>query len=136
MDAQSDQDAGFSDAKILIADDNERNAELLEAFVEGLGCRILVSRDGPETLETIRRERPDVVLLDIMMPRMSGYQVCEAVRKDPDLSATPIIMVTALGAVNDVERAMDAGADDFLTKPISRDEVLVRVRSFLSRGRL
>ncbi|MEM7622609.1 MAG: response regulator [Planctomycetota bacterium] len=127
----NEEHPAFSEKSILIADDNARNAELLEAFLDPLGCDIRIASDGAEALRLAREARPDLALLDIMMPEMSGYQVCEAFRADDTLRDVPIIVVTALTEPNDVERSLEAGADDFLTKPIDREELLVRVRAHL-----
>lgn len=121
----------ISSAKVLLVDDNEANLELLRAYLADLRCAILTARDGQEALAQFRGERPDLVLLDIMMPRMSGFQVCEAIRREEGEPRTPVIMVTALNQVADVERALEAGADDFLTKPVDRMELVVRVQSQL-----
>ena len=94
---------------------------------------IRVARDGLEALSSVQASTPDIILLDIMMPRMSGYQVCEQLKKNPDTRDIPIIMVTALNEVGDVERAVDAGADDFLTKPVNRLELITRVKPSTTR---
>jgi two-component system alkaline phosphatase synthesis response regulator PhoP len=116
---------------VLIVDDNEQNLELLNAYLDELGGPIRLAKDGLEALDSVKDAPPDIILLDIMMPRMSGYQVCETLKKNPDTRDIPIIMVTALNEVGDVERAVDSGADDFLTKPVNKLELITRVRSLL-----
>ena len=118
-------------ASVLLVDDHEQNLELLQAYLEELGCSIAMARDGMEAVEAIEKNPPDLVLLDVMMPKLSGYQVCEKIKSDPDTRDIPVIMVTALGEISDVERAVDVGADDFLTKPVHQLELVTRVKSLL-----
>lgn len=125
-----DADA-VSGATVLLVDDHEQNLELLQAYLEELGCRIEMARDGLEAVEHVERTPPDLILLDVMMPKLSGYQVCEKIKSDPETREIPIIMVTALGEISDVERAVDCGADDFLTKPVHQIELVTRVKSLL-----
>lgn len=121
----------LSSSLLLLVDDNEQNLELLLAYLEELPCRVLTARDGIEALETVQSARPNLVLLDVMMPRMSGFQVCARLKQSPATRDIPVVMVTALNEVGDVERAVDSGADDFLTKPVNRLELLTRVRSLV-----
>jgi len=116
---------------VLIADDNPQNVELLQAYLEELGCRVVSAADGQETLKQVASEKPDLILLDIMMPKMSGFEICRKLKKDPATAGIPICVVTALTEVADIERAVEAGTDDFLSKPINRWELVTRVRSLL-----
>ena len=118
-------------ARILIAEDTPQAAELLEAYLSGSEYDLQFACDGVETLERVAAQRPDLILLDVMMPRLSGFEVCKRLRADPATKAIPILMITALDQPLDVERAVDAGTDDFLSKPISQAELLHRVESLL-----
>ena len=117
--------------RILIADDEPNIVVSLEFMMKREGYDVLVARDGTEALATIRGSRPALVLLDGMMPGMSGFEVCEAVRADPDLAGTRIVMLTAKGRDTDVARGMGAGADAYVIKPFSTQELVQRVRELL-----
>lgn len=123
--------ADLSTCSILVVDDNEQNLELIQAYLEDLGCPVRTATDGQEALASVEVEQPDVILLDVMMPRMSGFQACARLKGTPRTRDIPVIMVTALNEVGDVERAVECGADDFLTKPVNKLELLTRVRSLM-----
>ena len=118
-------------SRVLIADDNEPNRELLEAYLAEIDCEIATAVDGRDTLEKVASFRPDVILLDVMMPRLSGFEVCQQLKDDPATSPIMILMVTALGELGDIERAVEAGTDDFLSKPVHKTELLKRVENML-----
>lgn len=117
--------------KILIADDNPQNVELLEVYLSGVECELQTAADGEETLAAVERFAPDLLLLDVMMPRLSGFEVCKKLRANPATRDILILMVTALNEASDFERGVQAGTDDFLTKPVNKVELLCRVRSLL-----
>jgi CheY-like chemotaxis protein len=121
---------------VLIADDNPQILELLEAYLEPLAVRVLTAQDGQATLEMVEREQPDLILLDIMMPKRSGYEVCCILKEDPRYRDIPIIMVTALNELADMERARESGADYFISKPVNKRELLDRVQNLLKLRRL
>ena len=133
---QPDPDAQFdlSESTILIVDDNEQNVELLQAYLETLPCSIEVAYDGADAIGMIEnpdQPNPDLILLDVMMPRMSGFEVCRKLKEDPATRAIPIMMVTALNELGDIERGVESGTDDFVTKPVNKLELLTRVKSLL-----
>ena len=131
---QNDEAPGpvdLSQASILLVDDNQQNLELMHAYLESLPCRIQTARDGMEAMELIERDRPDLILLDVMMPRMSGFEVCQRIKGNPATRDVVVIMVTALHEVGDFERAAECGTNDFITKPVNKPELLTRVRSLL-----
>lgn len=117
--------------RILIADDNQQVVELLEANLEDLKAEIKSAADGEATLKLAQEWNPDLLLLDIMMPRMSGFEVCKRLRSNPATKGLPVLMVTALDQSADIERAVEAGTDDFMTKPINKTELLLRVRALV-----
>ncbi len=129
-------DADITAATVLVADDNPQILELLEAYLDPLGVRIVTAADGQATLTAVEGERPDLVLLDVMMPKRSGFEVCRILKQDPRFRDIPIIMVTALNELGDVERAKECGADDFLSKPVNKLELHDRVQSLLAVRRV
>jgi len=116
---------------VLVVDDNIPNLELLQAYLEDMDCQTIPAYDGLEALEIIAKQPPDLILLDVMMPKMSGFEVCKRVKNDRKTSDIPIIMVTALNEFGDIERGIDSGTDDFISKPVNKLELLTRVRTML-----
>jgi CheY-like chemotaxis protein len=120
-----------SRSRILIADDNPTNVELLEAYLSDVDCDIAVAVNGRDTLDKVAKFRPDLILLDIMMPKLNGFEVCKIIKDDPKDRQIMVLMVTALNEAGDIERAVAAGCDDFLSKPINKLELLKRVENML-----
>jgi two-component system alkaline phosphatase synthesis response regulator PhoP len=121
--------------RILIADDTPQSAELLEAYLSDGEYELRVAADGEKTLQAVAEWGPDLILLDVMMPRISGFEVCKQLRANPATRDTPVLMITALDQPADMERAVEAGAHDFLSKPINKAELVRRVRALLRARR-
>ena len=118
--------------KVLIADDEPNILISLEFLMKREGHQVLVARDGEEALRLIRSERPALVLLDVMMPRKNGYEVCQAVRADESLAGVRILMLTAKGRDTDVAQGLGVGADGYMTKPFGTQALAARVREMLA----
>lgn len=117
--------------RILIADDNQANRELLEAYLADVECEVATAADGQETLDSVASFRPDLILLDVMMPKLSGFEVCKKLKENAETRRIMILMVTALNELGDIVRAVDAGTDDFLSKPVQKIELVKRVENML-----
>ncbi len=116
---------------VLAVDDNEQNLQLLEEYLWSWGYDVVLARDGREAVELYPRHNPSIIVLDVMMPNMDGYEACRLIKSSPAGRTIPILMLTALTGTEDKIRALEAGADDFLNKPINRDELRTRIRSLI-----
>src|SRR5438445_2600012 len=116
---------------VLAVDDNEQNLQLLEEYLSGWGYDVVLARDGREALEAYPQHDPSIIVLDVMMPNMDGYEACQRIKQQPGGRTIPILMLTALTATEDKIKALECGADDFLNKPINREELRSRIRSLI-----
>lgn len=123
----------MSDYKILVVDDEEHIQELLKFNLESSGYKVYCSGSGNDALKLVKTEKPDLILLDVMLPGMDGYDVCKEIRKDNSISNLPIIMITAKSEELDKILGLELGADDYLTKPFSLRELMARVKAVLRR---
>jgi len=117
--------------RILIVDDNEANRDILETRLKVHGYELLQAADGEEALAAVQRDHPDLILLDVMMPKLDGVEVCRRIKGDATLPFTPIILVTSKSDTRDVIAGLDAGADEYLTKPVDQAALVARVKSVL-----
>ncbi len=118
---------------VLLVDDNAQNLELLEVYMEDIPeARVVTATNGLEAMEVVADDPPDLILLDIMMPKMSGFEVCKRLKADPKTRDIIIVMVTALSETGDIERAAECGTDDYISKPIDRKTLVDLVRSLLA----
>ena len=118
-------------AKILVVDDIAINVELQKAYLAVADYEVIEAQNGEEALQKVKDEKPDLILLDVMMPKMNGYEVCKILKNNPETQFIPIIMVTALAEVEDKVRGIEAGADDFISRPFNKIELMARVKSLL-----
>src|SRR5262245_29457126 len=118
-------------ALILIADDNDDHRAIMEARLASQGYALVTARDGEEAVREAIAQRPDVILLDVMMPKLDGFDVCRRIKAEPSLPFTPVILITAKGTTADVIEGFNAGADDYLTKPVDQAALMARLRSIL-----
>src|SRR5438034_43288 len=121
--------------RVLIADDNPQGVELLEAYLGERDYEVATAADGEATLQKVQTWRPDLILLDIMMPKISGFEVCKRLRANPATKNIAVLMITALDQPSDIDRAVEAGTDDFVTKPINKTDLLLRVGAALKSRR-
>ena len=117
--------------KVLIADDEQNIVISLEFLMKREGFEVVVANDGEEAIRRIRADQPDLVLLDVMMPKKSGFEVCQEIKADPALAAVRILMLTAKGRDTEVAKGLALGADAYMTKPFSTKELVEKVRSML-----
>jgi putative two-component system response regulator len=118
-------------ARVLIVDDNKINVELIRNQLKNLPYILHTAYDGEEAIEKIKKNPPDLVLLDLMMPKLSGFEVCRWIKENPDTQFIPVIVITALQELDDKLKAIELGADDFLVKPVNRLELITRIKSLL-----
>lgn len=116
---------------VLVVDDNPHNLELILAYLEDVDCRTVSAEGGLQALDIIKNDPPDLLLLDVMMPKISGFEVCRILKNNPETAHIPVIMVTALNEMGDIERAIQSGTDDFLSKPVNKWELVTRVKTML-----
>ncbi|MDD5135966.1 MAG: response regulator [Candidatus Omnitrophica bacterium] len=125
-----------SKGKILVVDDVKENVMLLEALLASADFEVLKAYGGKEAVETVKKEKPDLVLLDIMMPDIDGIQVCGILRKDPGTASIPVIMVTSKDKDSDIVRSLETGADDYIVKPVVKKELFAKVDDMLSKAKM
>lgn len=118
--------------KILLVDDDETNLELFEALLKTAGCLVLKARDGIEALDRFDKYRPDLVIVDLMMPRLNGLELCARLRRNPDARNIPILVLSGLDETATRQNAINTGATDFLAKPFKADDLLLRVNKLLN----
>ncbi len=124
----------MSTKRILVVDDEPDFVETVEFFLSGSDYQVFVAKNGKEALEKVKTERPDLVLLDVMMPEMDGLEACKRLKNDPTTNSIPIIMLTAKGRKEDVVDAIAAGANSYIVKPFNLSELVERIEKVLSDG--
>ncbi|MGL4326910.1 MAG: response regulator, partial [Tannerellaceae bacterium] len=122
----------YTEYKLLVVDDTEANLLLLKALLQKVGFKIITAKNGLDALDLVEKEKPDLLLLDVMMPIMDGYQTALKIREKPEFDTLPIIFLTALNSSEDVVKGFSNGGNDFITKPFNKEELIIRIRHQLS----
>jgi two-component system, OmpR family, alkaline phosphatase synthesis response regulator PhoP len=130
----SDAISPGSAKKVLIADDEQNIVISIEFLMKREGFQVLIAHDGEDALAKVQSERPDLVLLDVMMPKKNGYEVCQSIKGDPALAATKVLMLTAKGRDTEVAKGLAIGADAYMTKPFSTRELVAKAKELLALG--
>ncbi|PJA77504.1 MAG: hypothetical protein CO150_00475, partial [Nitrospirae bacterium CG_4_9_14_3_um_filter_53_35] len=125
-----------SSTKILVVDDDKAARKSIRSILEQEGYLVLEAEDGASGLQQVKTENPDLVLLDIVMPRVDGIKVCKSIKSNPDYKKIPILMTTSMGSKEDIIRGLKSGADDYIVKPYDKSELLARIKTFLRAGNL
>ena len=118
-------------SKVLLVDDESDFTETVEFFLEGSGFEVIIATNGKQALEEVRKERPDIILMDNMMPEMDGLEACRLIKADTSLNHIPIIMLTAKGQKRDVKDAIEAGANSYIVKPFNLPDLVERIKKHL-----
>jgi CheY-like chemotaxis protein len=125
----------MSKGRILVVEDNLDNMTLITDVLQSLGYETILARDGEEGVRAVSAERPDVVLMDLSLPKMDGWTATRTIKADPDVAHIPVIALTAHAMVGDRERALEAGCDDYLTKPLNLRELAQKLAQFIAQGK-
>ncbi len=120
-------------AKIVVADDERDIRDLIQFTLRFAGHEVVTARDGEEALNLTRQEKPDLVLLDVRMPKMTGYETCQQIKADPDLTDIPVVFISAKGQESEIQAGLQAGAVEYMLKPFAPDDLTARVANILVR---
>lgn len=132
MSETTDKPTNTAARKVLIADDEQNIVISIEFLMKREGFQVLIANDGEDALAKVQSERPDLVLLDVMMPKKNGYEVCQSIKSDPALAATKVLMLTAKGRDTEVAKGLAIGADAYMTKPFSTRDLVAKARALLA----
>lgn len=132
MSETTDNQTKSAAKKVLIADDEQNIVISIEFLMKREGFQVLIANDGDDALAKVQSERPDLVLLDVMMPKKNGYEVCQSIKSDPTLASTKVLMLTAKGRDTEVAKGLAIGADAYMTKPFSTRDLVAKARALLA----
>ena len=134
MSETNNKDMANTPRKVLIADDEQNIVISIEFLMKREGFQVSIARDGEEALAKVLSERPDLVLLDVMMPKKNGYEVCQSIKGDPEIASTRVLMLTAKGRDTEIAKGLAIGADAYMTKPFSTRDLVAKAKELLALG--